>query len=598
MSQEEVLRMVASARDQATGPLRKVENALHALGKKGAEQTRLMRDNWQRVHGELDKVSQVAKTAAAPALEAIGISSLSAVGAVAALTAGLKNFVDQGVDIAAFGRKVQLTTDTIRGLEGVAEKFQVDTGAVRQGEQGFADAMYLIRRRRGEVYAHLLAQRRDFAVELAATPETVAGNERALQKFLKLLEEVKRVHGLPTARAFSKDATGTDAFVDLLRDGNAGLQQAIALTLKLRGGMDVGAAQKWTSNWVDFKATIEGVRNTIGKDLLPDLTALAKEAENFFAEHRIEIAKGIVKALREMGSAALELKKDLPQIRGFFQDVATTLHDIAAVWRFLKMTPGQAWTELNYGLKVPDSDIRLRADQSAAAPPPTIPWSEWWQNEKRSWFGLRPDALNHANPPPGAANAGAILQGLRDRGLDAAHTAILGGNIEQESNFDPTKPNIAEGALGLIQWRLDRREALDALAAKRHTLETDAAVQLDFLMQELQSSPAGQAFLAARTPEQMNSALRGFIRYGDNSEDQRLAYGRSLLPLAEKTKPGSLLAAAGANGLGGAGGKISGAASISVDVNAPPGTRVKADTSGDLFDTIEINRGLAMQQAD
>jgi hypothetical protein len=42
---------------------------------------------------------------------------------------------------------------------------------------------------------------------------------------------------------------------------------------------------------------------------------------------------------------------------------------------------------------------------------------------------------------------------------------------------------------------------------------------------------------------------------------------------------------------------VTGRASISVDVNAPPGTRVKADTDGELFDRIEVNRGLAMRRA-
>jgi hypothetical protein len=44
-------------------------------------------------------------------------------------------------DVAAFGRKVMmLTADTIRGLEGVADKFHVDPGAIRSGEQAFGES--------------------------------------------------------------------------------------------------------------------------------------------------------------------------------------------------------------------------------------------------------------------------------------------------------------------------------------------------------------------------------------------------------------------------------------------------------------------------
>jgi hypothetical protein len=159
----------------------------------------------------------------------------------------------------------------------------------------------------------------------------------------------------------------------------------------------------------------------------------------------------------------------------------------------------------------------------------------------------------------------------------------MAGNIQQESNFDPTKPNIAEGGIGLIQWRLDRRAALDDLAAKRHTLETDAGTQLDFLMQELQSTPAGRAFLESTSPDAMNKSLHGFIRYGDNSEGARLAYGNSILKTLGK-------------GAGIGAGTLSGTADINVNVNAPRGTSVKASADG-LFDRVNVNRGLVMPEA-
>lgn len=236
--------MVAAARDNASGPLRKVETALRGVGKQGGEQSRQLRENFKGVHEQFRKVADVAKEGVSPAIDAIGVSSLSAVGAVAALVSGLKNFVDQGTDVAAFGRRVQLTTDTIRGLEGVADKFHVDPGAIRQGEQTFIDAMYLIRRRRETLFSSLLARRRDFANELAATPETTAGNEAALKSFLKVLEDVKKQHGEPTARAFSKEMTGTDSFVDLLRKGNAGLDESRKKFLALSGAMDTDAGEK------------------------------------------------------------------------------------------------------------------------------------------------------------------------------------------------------------------------------------------------------------------------------------------------------------------------------------------------------------------
>lgn len=601
MAQEEVLRMVAAARDQASGPLRKVENALRGLGKQGGEQSKLLRESFKGVHEQFRKVGDVAREAVSPAIEAIGVSSLSAVGAVAALVAGLKNFVEQGDDVAAFGRKVQLTTNTIRGLEGVADKFHVDPGSIRQGEQSFTDAMFQIRRRRGEVYAHLLAQRHDLARELSSTPETTEGNEAALKSFLKVLEDVKRVHGEPTARAFSKEVFGTDAFVDLLRKGNAGLAEAIALTLKLRGNMDTEASEKWVSNWSDFKAAIEGVRNAVGNDLLPDLTEMAKQAQAFFSEHKAEIGQSIVSTIRDIGSAIRGVNTGVQAIGGWkvifegllalkllglagnIMKVATALRAATAAFA---ASPAGVLAALGFALYetvkpqpagVGDAEEKVLRDREIAAS-----------------GGARNQA--EASARSGAGGAASIIQGLRDRGLDASHAAILGGNIEQESGFDPTRPNLAEGGIGLIQWRKERRTALQAFAAQRHKLETDAGTQLDFMMKEFNETPQGRAFLAAQTPEEMNRALHAHIRYGDNSEGRRLANGRALLPLAERTQPGSLLAAAGKSGIMGGASTVTGSASLTVDVKAPRGTSVRADADG-LFNRVEVNRGLSMPRA-
>jgi hypothetical protein len=681
MAQEEVLRMVATARDQATGPLRKVEDALRGLGKHGGEQSRQLRESFKSVHEQFKKVGEVAKESVSPAIEAIGVSSLTAVGAVAALVSGLKNFVDQGDDVAAFGRRVKLTTDTIRGFEGVGDKFHVDPAAIRQGEQTFTDAMFQIRRRRGEVYAHLLAQRRDLATELSSTPETTEGNEKALKSFLKVLEDVKRVHGEPTARAFSKEVFGTDAFVDLLRKGNAGLEEAVRLTLKLRGNMDTEAGEKWVSNWSDFKAAIEGVRNAVGNDLLPDITELAKQAQAFFSEHRAEIGRDIASAVREIGSALHDLNTGVQAIGGWkvvfegllalkLVSLAINIGRVAtALGRFALIAAPPKWilgllgvgaTEVAGGgivgaglfsayhagskdegpilarmsqlrsqvsslERISDRKQYDEGDISGAAStrgkitelngelaqltqklkeiqdaPPAASEGGFGQHIKTFLGGLydrggRRHLGKYLDSHRSIGDAAAIIQGLRDRGLDAAHAAIAAGNVEQESGFDPTRPNVAEGGIGLFQWNKERRAALRDFAAKRHALETDAGTQLDFMMKEFNETPEGRAFLAAQSPDDMNRALHRHIRYGDNSEGRRLANGLALLPQAERAQPGSLLAAAGKSGVMG-GGTVTGSASLSVDVRAPAGTKVRADADG-LFKSVEVNRGMSMPRA-
>jgi hypothetical protein len=624
MSEEKVLRMIAEARDKASGPMRKVENALRGVGRAGKEESKALRDNLRLVHDQFKKVADVGKTAVSPAIDAIGVSSLTAVGAVAALVGGLKNFVDQGTDVAAFGRKVMLTTNTIRGLEGVADKFHVDPSEIRQGEKAFVDAMFEIRRHHGATFAALNAKDLNLAQQLAATPETVAGNEQALKSVLKMLEQVKRVHGAPDARMWSREIFGNEAFVDLLRDGNAGLDQLVKTYLRLAGAQNDAAGQAWINNWSDFKATIEGVRNEVGNDLLPDITKLAVQVKEFFAANRVEIGRDIADTFRQIGTALREVNSGVQAIGGWkpvFEGlIALKLVGLAAnvtkvalaLGRLAHIGTPAAWILRLLGLSVGTVAGATGSLAAAVLLSSTAPAGESDAAEK-----ARRDADMAANggartggrtssgvmyPSFDAAvggfgkRAADIIQGLRDRGLDPEHAAILGGNIERESGFDPTKPNVAEGGIGLIQWRLERRAALQALAAKRHTLETDAGTQLDFLMQEIQSTPQGRAFIASRSPEDMNRALHGFIRYGDASENTRLAYGRSLLPLAEKTQPGSLLAAAGRAGMGGAAGTVTGSATLDVTVAAPRGTTVKASADG-LFDRVKVDRGAVMPDA-
>jgi hypothetical protein len=604
MSQDEVLRMVARARDDASGPLRKVENSLRGVGKHGAEQSKQLRENFKSVHEVLNKVGEVAKAGVAPAIEAVGISSFSAVGAIAALVSGLKSFVDQGDDVAAFGRKVQLTGDTVRSLEGVGEKFHVDPGAIRQGLQGFTDVMYEVRRRRGYAFNHMVADRTAMANELAATPETEAGNEQALKIYLKQLELIKAEHGMPTARRFAKEM-GAESFIDLLGKGGAALDEARKKYLALTGEMDTDGAEKWVSNWSDFKAAILGVRNEIGNDLLPDLTELARQGQEFFRENKGRIGHDIAESVREIGAALRGVNTGVESMGGWQRifeglialklfGLATNIIKVASALRLATAaflaSPPAVLAAAGYALYETvkpqpagesDADEKARRDQEIAAS-----------------GGARNQAEASRRGAAGVGAATSIIQGLRDRELDAAHTAILGGSIEQESGFDSTRPNVKEHGIGLIQWNKTRRAALQAFAAQRHQLETDAGVQLDFLMKELRETPSGRQFLAAQDPYTMNRALHSFIGYGDDSEGRRLANGRNLLPLAEKTQPGSLLAAAGKTGvMGGGATTVNGNVSFTADIKAPAGTKMRADADGAMFKSVAVNRGQSMPRA-
>jgi hypothetical protein len=145
---------------------------------------------------------------------------------------------------------------------------------------------------------------------------------------------------------------------------------------------------------------------------------------------------------------------------------------------------------------------------------------------------VQPASLTVGGPATAAAmppEAQRVVGGLGSRGLDAMHSAVLAGNIQQESNFNAGSRNEKEGGIGLLSWRLDRRDALESFARSRGSSPGDHETQMDFLMNEIRSTPAGRAFLEAKTPEEANAALHKFIGYGDNTEPVRLANAAAIL---------------------------------------------------------------------
>lgn len=126
-----------------------------------------------------------------------------------------------------------------------------------------------------------------------------------------------------------------------------------------------------------------------------------------------------------------------------------------------------------------------------------------------------------------ASKAQRAIEGLIARGFTPVQAAVLAGNIQQESGFNPAAYNPKEDAFGGIQWRLDRKKNLEAYAKDTGRDASDPEAQMDFLVQEMTGAVGNEAanaaaFLAAQDPYTANAALKKYIRYGDNSEGARL----------------------------------------------------------------------------
>jgi uncharacterized protein (TIGR02594 family) len=111
--------------------------------------------------------------------------------------------------------------------------------------------------------------------------------------------------------------------------------------------------------------------------------------------------------------------------------------------------------------------------------------------------------------------------------------AGLVGNFMQESSesLDPTALNVREGAIGIAQWRLDRRENLKAFAVQRHTTETNFQVQLEFVMHELngKEARARAKIMECTTTEAAAIAVREHYERAQRAHDsQRIAFAQKV----------------------------------------------------------------------
>jgi hypothetical protein len=138
-----------------------------------------------------------------------------------------------------------------------------------------------------------------------------------------------------------------------------------------------------------------------------------------------------------------------------------------------------------------------------------------------------------ASSDPSAAGQ-YFYNGLQQRGYSPMQAAVLAGNMQQESGFDPSRVNAPEGAFGSLQWRQDRLAGLQNYAASLGKSPSDPDVQMDFIVREMQGPEAQNAlpFMSATDPQSANAALQRYIRYGDGSQPARLKYAMAFLPQA------------------------------------------------------------------
>lgn len=112
------------------------------------------------------------------------------------------------------------------------------------------------------------------------------------------------------------------------------------------------------------------------------------------------------------------------------------------------------------------------------------------------------------------ANPDVVRQLLEAQGVTNPYAvaAILSG-IQQESSFNPAAVGDQGSAYGMLQWRLDRRAALERLAAARGTTPDDPRIQIEHLVNEMRNAEAaGPGILNASNLEDGVNNMTAFLR--------------------------------------------------------------------------------------
>lgn len=151
---------------------------------------------------------------------------------------------------------------------------------------------------------------------------------------------------------------------------------------------------------------------------------------------------------------------------------------------------------------------------------------------------------NHANEiamgkaksgaPPGYAESAQTIKARLQGEMPELQAAMLAGNIQAESGFQTWAVNNEEGAHGLIQWRLDRWDELQAAAVKAGRDWRDPEFQTNFLINEFKTNypEAWAKFMSATTPQEAQAALKVYIGYKDvagQSSAGRIANAQAIL---------------------------------------------------------------------
>ena len=215
-------------------------------------------------------------------LGAIGAGAFTAAGALTAVGTAVRSFADNAVRMRKFSHETGIAVTTLQKMQQVSDGLAIDPDAIASGlsfAARNADAMRLHQGNFGALAG--LRGGKSIADDLANTKS----NDEVVQKELNYLAMQKNAQ---QRRTLSGLFFGTEEFAEFGANGIESLKKRMAEAGKntyVPSEEDTKKAEAFQDAISHLSATFENLKNSIGGELAPDITAAADAFKEFAGAH-------------------------------------------------------------------------------------------------------------------------------------------------------------------------------------------------------------------------------------------------------------------------------------------------------------------------
>ncbi len=335
---EERLRLIAEMRDRLTPQLRRLKQVMESTGRVQA---------FRKLASEMGLAERAGYRLGFALGRGLRYSAIAAAGGIAATTAAAgaagvamvrlgKQSADAMDDQAAFAKQIGFTGDTLRTLEGVAKRYNVEQDSLRNGLQKF-----------NVVYGQLKQGQGAFLGYLKKTDPALAGQMRQVgstqEAYLLLFDAMSKISDPAKRAALAKAAGIGQQSLRFLADGSDDLKKTITEVLNLQGVLGPKAfddAAAYGDAMDNIGLAWQGLRDRLTTQALPIAIPILQDLADFMANNREEISSGFRQIATDVGGAMRDLGKWVNSDKGreFFAGLWPELQKVGAAFRDIALS--------------------------------------------------------------------------------------------------------------------------------------------------------------------------------------------------------------------------------------------------------------------